>query len=126
MKSRILAILIALVPSLALSAKSLMVSLPGTLDDLVKDYYQPTVTAAFGTFTYGYSDLPSPFSRWLEDELGTAISKREARALQWFRGGGDGPELQVRIRRFLHENRSRCTPCRTLRLGGDAERFISN
>ena len=52
-----------------------MVSLPGTLDDLVKDYYQPTVTAAFGTFTYGYSDLPSPFSRWLEDELGTAISK---------------------------------------------------
>lgn len=72
---RMLAGFIALLSSFALSAQSLEAKLPDTLDALAKNYWQPTVTAAFGTFTYSYGDLPSPFSRWLEDELGSAISK---------------------------------------------------
>lgn len=45
------------------------------LDGLARNYYMPTITAAFGTFTYEQSDLPTPFARWLEDRLlGSASS----------------------------------------------------
>jgi hypothetical protein len=44
-------------------------TLPTTLDKMVSGYCYPSISAAFGTFTYGYSDLSSPFSRWLEERL---------------------------------------------------------
>ncbi len=75
MKRRQLVIFFVLLSSFTLDAQSIESKLPETLDSLVANYWQPTVTAAFGTFTYSYGDLPSPFSRWLEDELGTAVSK---------------------------------------------------
>jgi hypothetical protein len=39
------------------------------LDKMAAEYYLPTVRAVFGTFTYEYSELPTPFSRWAEDRL---------------------------------------------------------
>ena len=75
MKIRWIAIITALLFSCTLGAQSIEINLPDTLDTLVQNYYQSSVTAAFGTFTYAYADLPSPFSRWLEDKLGSAISK---------------------------------------------------
>ncbi|MFZ4388373.1 MAG: DUF4384 domain-containing protein [Chthoniobacterales bacterium] len=70
-------ILLPLVAVLAfrIQAQPLGPNLTAKLDDLIASYWQPNVTAAFGTFTYGYTDLPSPFSRWLEDELASAVSK---------------------------------------------------
>ncbi len=39
------------------------------LDKMAAEYYLPTVRAVFGTFTFEYSELPTPFSRWAEDRL---------------------------------------------------------
>lgn len=37
--------------------------------------WQPSLLTAFGTFTYADTGLPSPFSRYLEDSLKSAIPK---------------------------------------------------
>jgi len=50
-------------------------TLPSTLDTMAENYYQPTVHAVFGTFTYAYSGLPSPFARWLEESLASALTR---------------------------------------------------
>lgn len=39
------------------------------LDRMAENYYMPSLRAAFGTFTYEYTGLPTPFSRYLEDVL---------------------------------------------------------
>ncbi|HRZ91155.1 MAG TPA: DUF4384 domain-containing protein [Spirochaetia bacterium] len=49
--------------------------LPKTLDGLAEGYHMPSVLAAYGTFTYEYTGLPTPFSRWLEDRLSEAAPK---------------------------------------------------
>jgi hypothetical protein len=49
--------------------------LPASLDKMAENYYQPLVQTVFGTFTFAYSGLPSPFSRWLEEDLATALTK---------------------------------------------------
>jgi hypothetical protein len=61
--------------SLALAAQSWDTSLPSSLDTMAENYYLPVVQTVFGTFTYAYSGIPSPFARWLEDNLGSAIAK---------------------------------------------------
>lgn len=43
------------------------------LDQLAAAHYDDQLQAAFGTFTYEYSELATPFSRWLEDELTRAV-----------------------------------------------------
>ncbi len=53
-----------------------------TLDSMAADYYQPEVTVAFGTFTYGYTGLGSSYSRYLEDVLSQAIA--ESRKISLF------------------------------------------
>jgi len=42
------------------------------------NFYDDQVQAALGSFTYEYTDLPTPFTRWLQDELvqGAAATKR--------------------------------------------------
>lgn len=59
-------------PSLAQSWDA---TLPGVLDGVAASYWQPSVQAAFGTFTFAYTELPSGFSRWLEESLAGAIAK---------------------------------------------------
>jgi hypothetical protein len=43
------------------------------LDSLASAHYEDQLQAAFGTFTFEYSELATPFSRWLEDELIKAV-----------------------------------------------------
>jgi hypothetical protein len=44
------------------------------LDAMAENYYLPSLRAAFGTFTFEYSDLPTPFARWLEERLAAAAT----------------------------------------------------
>ncbi|WP_304224959.1 DUF4384 domain-containing protein [Gracilinema caldarium] len=48
------------------------------MDMLASSYYEDHLQVAFGSFTYEYSGIATPFSRWLEDELTRAApsSKR--------------------------------------------------
>jgi len=62
------------------------------LDGLMANFYDDQVQAALGSFTYEYTDLPTPFTRWLQDELvqGAAATKRlrlfnRARRRAWIR-----------------------------------------
>jgi len=66
---------IIMVIALAQSLPAQEADLARTLDSAASAYYLPGVRAAFGTFTYEFSDLPTPFSRWLEDRLLLAASK---------------------------------------------------
>jgi hypothetical protein len=61
----------------ALSAQDWTAELPAAMDRMASSYCYPTVSAAFGSFTYEYTELSSPFARWLEDRLadGAAHSK---------------------------------------------------
>ncbi|HCM28187.1 MAG TPA: hypothetical protein DIC34_16905 [Treponema sp.] len=47
--------------------------LAGILDALAASHYEDQLQAAFGTFTYEYSELATPFSRWLQDEVTFAV-----------------------------------------------------
>jgi hypothetical protein len=49
--------------------------LPASLDKLAANAWQESLLTAFGTFTYADTSLPSPFSRYLEDSLKSAITK---------------------------------------------------
>jgi uncharacterized protein DUF4384 len=45
------------------------------LDSMADNYYQPALTVAFGTFTYGYTGLGSSYSLYLEDLLSKAMAE---------------------------------------------------
>ncbi len=49
--------------------------LPASLDKISSNAWQPSLLTAFGTFTYADTNLPSPFSRYLEDSLKAAMTK---------------------------------------------------
>jgi hypothetical protein len=63
--------------SLAAQAKDfpLAAELPGRLDSMSANAWQPSLLTAFGTFTYADTGLPSPFSRYLEDGIAAAMPK---------------------------------------------------
>ncbi len=72
-KRRLISTIIIILLAQSLTAQE--ADLARTLDSAASAYYLPGVRAAFGTFTFEYSDLPTPFSRWLEDRLFLAASK---------------------------------------------------
>lgn len=49
--------------------------LPQRLDAMLENHYKPSVTVAFGSFTYADTQVPTPFSRWIEDELRLACPR---------------------------------------------------
>lgn len=49
--------------------------LTAALDGMAAKAWQPVLKTALGTFTYGYENLSTPFSRWLEDALGDAMAR---------------------------------------------------
>ena len=53
-----------------------------SLDTLASNTHLARVRVGFGTFTFGYTDLPTPFSRWLQDRLALAITSSERLILQ--------------------------------------------
>jgi hypothetical protein len=67
--------LLALSLSNAAMAEGLGPGLPAELDKASAAAYQPTLLTAFGTFTFADTGLPTPFSRYLEDGLKTAMPK---------------------------------------------------
>ncbi len=62
---------------LMVDAAPLTEDLARTLDAMAAKYWDSRIQAAFGTFTYEYSGLATPFSRWLEDQLIKAASRTE-------------------------------------------------
>lgn len=50
-------------------------SLSAFVDSLVSTHWEETVQVAFGSITWEYSALATPFSRWLEDELSAELQK---------------------------------------------------
>ena len=72
----ICALLITLAPILAGAQTPLdPPNLPPFLDSMTADYYKPIITVGMGSFTYADSQLPTPFSRWFEDELRQALTR---------------------------------------------------
>jgi hypothetical protein len=57
------------------AARSAAVVLPEVLEAMAAADFRSTLRAAFGSFTYEYSDLPTPFARWLEDRLAEAAPR---------------------------------------------------
>ncbi len=58
-----------------LQAQTWESGLPALLDKAAETHWQPSLQTGFGTFTYAYSELASPFSRYLEEGLAAAIAK---------------------------------------------------
>jgi hypothetical protein len=69
-----LSALVLVLPGVA-AAQSLESGAVAGLDSMSANAWQPTLLTAFGTFTYADTGLPSPFSRYLEDGLKSAIPK---------------------------------------------------
>lgn len=67
--------LFALMSHSTSAAQSLDAGFPAQLDDLAAKYWQPSLKVAFGTFTYADTNLPTPFSRWLEEGLAVSITR---------------------------------------------------
>ncbi|MFA6508274.1 MAG: DUF4384 domain-containing protein [Treponemataceae bacterium] len=57
----------------AFGQSGLAPTLAPVLDSLAASHYEDQLQAAFGTFTFEYSELATPFSRWLEDELTRSV-----------------------------------------------------
>lgn len=78
--------------------------LAGVLDGLAEGYHLPSVLAAYGTFTYEYTGLPTPFSRWVEDRL-TEAAPRSARVRVLNRNAADAldPAFKAVYGDFLRE-----------------------
>jgi hypothetical protein len=66
---------LALVPAFSQGSPGSLADLPARLDAMSANAWQTSLLTAFGTFTYAETGLPSPFSRYLEDELAVAISR---------------------------------------------------
>jgi hypothetical protein len=57
------------------SSQSALPDMPVVLERMVENHYLPMVVVGMGSFTFADSGLPSPFSRWFEDELRMAFSR---------------------------------------------------
>lgn len=49
--------------------------LPAVLDHMLDNHYMPSVQVGMGSFTYGDTQLPTPFARWFEDELRLGLAQ---------------------------------------------------
>ncbi|MBN2875843.1 MAG: DUF4384 domain-containing protein [Spirochaetales bacterium] len=91
--------LVALMPMAAQDAE-----LAVALDKAAEDYYLPSVRAVFGTFTYAYSSLPTPFSRWVEDRFLLAATKsKRVQVLNRNAAAALDPVLRESYGEFLQE-----------------------
>ncbi len=79
-------------------------AIAASLDAAASGYYLPSVRAVFGTFTYEYSDLPTPFSRWVEDRLLLASSNStRVRMLNRNAAAALDPVLKASYGKFIEE-----------------------
>jgi hypothetical protein len=74
------------------------------LDSMAENYYLPSLRAAFGTFTFEYSDLPTPFARWLEERLAVAAtSSRRVQLLNRNAAAAMDPVFRKEYEAFFRE-----------------------
>lgn len=52
-----------------------LAELPSILDHMLDNHYMPSAQVGMGSFTYADTQLPTPFSRWFEDELRMALGQ---------------------------------------------------
>jgi len=75
-----------------------------SMDSAASNYYLPSVRAAFGTFTYEYSDLPTPFSRWVQDRfLLASTGSKHVQVLNRNAAAALDPVLKASYGQFLQE-----------------------
>jgi len=80
--------------------------LAALLDDLAAPYYEEQLQAAFGTFTFEYTELATPFSRWFEDELILAVpSARRVRLFNRSAAAAMDPAFRDFYAGFFDSNR---------------------
>jgi len=94
-----------------------------SLDAAASSYYLPSVRAVFGTFTYEYSDLPTPFSRWVEDRLLLASSgSSRVRMLNRNAAAALDPVLKASFGKFIEETGAEALLSGRFFVEGDAVR----
>jgi len=102
--SAVLAILIVVCTGLATGQANQPSDPAIVLDTIAENYYMPSVRAAFGTFTFEYSDLPTPFSRWLEERLAEAAgSSRRVQLLNRNAAAAMDPVFRKEYEAFFRE-----------------------
>lgn len=75
MKSRFLQLILLLLCSHNIFSQQTDETLPRLLDHMLDNHYLPSALVAMGSFTYGNLQLPTPFARWFEDEVRSALSR---------------------------------------------------
>ena len=72
-------VFLAVIPALSFAQASspplILPDMPIVLEKMIENHYLPMVMVGMGSFTFADSQLPSPFSRWFEDELRLALSR---------------------------------------------------
>jgi hypothetical protein len=77
------------------------------LDAMAEHHYMPSLRAAFGNFTFEYTDLPTPFARWVEDCLATAAAaSRRVQLLNRSAAAALDPAFQQEYASFIRETGS--------------------
>lgn len=72
----LVALLLVFIGSVAAQeASGVLRDLPPLLDHMLDNHYMPSVQVGMGSFTYGDTQLPTPFARWFEDELRLALAQ---------------------------------------------------
>jgi len=56
-------------------SSAVLADMPQVLDRMLENHYMPSVQVGMGSFTYSDTQIPTPFSRWFEDELRLALAR---------------------------------------------------
>lgn len=67
-------LLILIVLASVASAQSIP-ELSPLLESMAAGHYKPSLTVGMGSFTYADTGMPTPFARWIEDELRAALTE---------------------------------------------------
>ena len=108
-----LAILFCLITAIAVAQDSgnviipnVMTELPTFLESMAAGHYKPSLTVGMGSFTYAETGMPTPFARWIEDELRAALT--ETPHLKLFDkqiAAAMDPSIRARYEGFFGEGR---------------------
>lgn len=100
----ILIIILAACTTLAAAQPSQLSDPATVLDAMAENHYLPSLRAAFGTFTFEYSDLPTPFARWLEENLAVAaVSSKRVQLLNRNAAAAMDPVFRKEYEAFFME-----------------------
>ncbi len=88
----------------ALTAWSQTTDPTKALDMMADNYFMPNVRAAFGSFTFEYTDLPTPFARYIEEKLvGAAANSKRVQILNRNAAAAMDPAFRKEYDAFFKE-----------------------